>query len=276
MYRLQNLHSHTLYCDGLLSPEDMIIAAINRGCDSFGFSGHSYAPHDTGCSMTPDDTIKYFEEYAQLKSKYAEKIDLFLGIEQDYYTDIVTGLPNSPPDYSIGAVHDLLTGDIFSCIDSSERSQKRVCDEYFNGDYYAMAECYYETMADVINKTGADIVAHFDLIAKYNQGGKFFDETNSRYVASALTAMDEILKNHNLFEVNTGAMYKLGRQEPYPSLLLLKELRIRGGEVILSSDSHDGESIGYKFDDMKELLKHCGFKYVKQLTVNGFIDVLLT
>ena len=37
---IQNLHSHTTFCDGKNTPEEMVRAAIALGMDSLGFSGH--------------------------------------------------------------------------------------------------------------------------------------------------------------------------------------------------------------------------------------------
>ena len=42
MTYLQNLHTHTTYCDGRDTPVEMIESAIAQGFDSIGFSGHSY------------------------------------------------------------------------------------------------------------------------------------------------------------------------------------------------------------------------------------------
>jgi histidinol-phosphatase (PHP family) len=207
---------------------------------------------------------------ACLKEKYGGEIELYFGIEQDYYSD-------GPPvgfDFVIGSVHYLKVGDKFVSVDDGPRSQKLAVDTFFGGDYYAFAEEYYATLADIA-KTGADIVGHFDIVTKYNFSGSLFDETHPRYIDAALGAMDEILKKNKLFEVNTGAMYRLGKPEQYPSTFLLRELRKRGGEVILSSDSHDAESICWKFDEMRELLVACGFKYAKRLTQNGFVDEVL-
>lgn len=41
-----NLHSHTTFCDGKNSAEEMVVSAIDHGFDVFGFSGHSYTPFD--------------------------------------------------------------------------------------------------------------------------------------------------------------------------------------------------------------------------------------
>ena len=35
-----NYHTHTLFCDGTASPEDMVKQALRLGFDHLGFSGH--------------------------------------------------------------------------------------------------------------------------------------------------------------------------------------------------------------------------------------------
>jgi len=294
---MQNLHTHTTYCDGALSVEEMIKAAIAKGCDSIGFSEHSFVAFDEIYSMTPEMTPMYVNEVNALKDKYKDMIEVFLGLERDYFTSYpafsgnkslrggtephsMAGPADCAPlefaeeyDFIIGSVHHVRKGDSYVTVDVGAKNQKKMADTYFGGDYYAMSEAYFETIADVVCKTSADIIGHFDLVAKYNFGGRLFDEAHPRYINAALGAMDEILKRHKLFEVNTGAMYRFNKPEPYPSAFLLKELCKRGGEVILSSDSHDAESICYKFNEMLELLKACGFRSVKRLTKEGFIDV---
>jgi len=268
---LQNLHTHTTFCDGTQPPDVMIEAALQKGCDSLGFSDHSYVSFDLDYSMTPETTLKYISEINALKTKHMGEIEIFLGIEQDYFTDeAVEGL-----DYRLGTVHHVKMEGVYVTIDAGARHQQMIVDEYFGGDYFALAETYFETKANVARKTNPDIIGHFDLIAKYNIANNLFDEMHTRYVNAALGAMDEILKDCKLFEVNTGAMYRFGKPEPYPSAFLLKELYRRGGEVILSSDSHDVQSLCHKFDEMRELLKTCGFKYTKRLTQAGFIDIPL-
>jgi histidinol-phosphatase (PHP family) len=291
MTGFQNLHTHTTYVDGTLSAEEMIKAALKRGCSSLGFSEHSYVPADIRYSMDPDASLEYVREINELKRKYEGTIEIFLGIEHDYYTAVpVEGL-----DYCIGAAHYVKLGAAdgdcsgdervsyggggwgikFITVDAGADHQKQMVDEFFGGDFYAMAEAYFETIVGINKIRNVDIIAHFDLIAKYNFDGRLFDETHPRYKDAAIRAMEEILKDCRIFEVNTGMMYRFNKKEPYPSIFLLKELQRRGGEVILSSDSHDARSICYNFVEMQELLGSCGFKYIKRLTKSGFVNVLL-
>ncbi|MCL2080011.1 MAG: histidinol-phosphatase [Oscillospiraceae bacterium] len=267
----QNLHTHTTYCDGKLTAPQMVKAAIEKGGGSLGFSEHSFVPFDEEYSMALSDMPSYIQEINSLKTQYADKIDIFLGIEQDYFTNTIP----KGMDYIIGSVHHVEHDGKDITIDGSYEHLQTVRDEHFGGDFLAVAEAYYAQTAKVAQKTNASIIGHFDLIAKQNAGGRLFDEKNPRYVRAATDAMECILEKCRLFEVSTGAMYRLGKAEPYPSIFLLKELFRRKGEVILSSDSHDAASLYYKFDEMRELLKSCGFKRIKRLTKNGFADEML-
>jgi len=271
MFNKQNLHTHTKYCDGKLTTEEMVIAAIKNGCESLGFSGHTYTSFDLDYCMSTENTFSYFQEIKLLKVKYSSDIELFAGIEQDYYADEFLG----DVDYIIGSVHWIKKGDEFISVDGDANDFRMAAETRYSGDYYAIAEDYYRTISDVVRKTNADIVGHFDIVSKFNIDGSLFDETHPRYLDAAFSAMDEILKKHKLFEVNTRAIYHLGKPEPYPKALLLREMCKRGAEIVISSDSHEGESICSRYSEMRELLKSCGFRFIKQLTRDGFIDVPL-
>lgn len=269
----QNLHTHTTYCDGKISAENMVLAAIEKGGGSIGFSEHSYVFfEDELYSMTPSDTPLYINEVNALKEKYSDQIEIFLGLERDYFTsEVPEGL-----DYIIGSVHHVEMDGKYLTLDNSPEGLCQIRDEHFNGDMLAVTESYYAAIAGITDKTDADIIGHFDLIAKQNGGcHRLFDETSPRYIKAALAAMDKILESCKVFEVNTGAMYRKGNLVQYPSNFLLCELCKRGGEIVISSDSHDAASLYYKFDEMIELVKSCGFKYIKRLTKDGFIDEML-
>ena len=268
-----NFHTHTTYCDGELTVEQMVRAAIDKGMDALGFSEHSYLSFDDFC-MSRDGTHEYMRDVRQLAQKYPE-IELYLGIEQEYYAEWI--VPPEEFDFIIGAVHYVKTGGKFVSLDDGAQAQRQVVLDHFGGDYYAMAEAYFDTVAALAD-TPCDFIAHFDLCAKYNNLdplAPLFDELHPRYVNAALRAMDTLVSAGKPFEVNTGAMYRLGRPEPYPSAFFLRELHRRGAQVLLSSDSHDAQSLCHGFEDMKTLLRSCGFTHIKRLTRNGFVDVAI-
>ena len=103
MKYLQNLHTHSTYCDGKDTLEEMLLSAIEQGFDSVGFSGHSYMHYSPSHSMSIEGTEAYKKEVAFLKEKYKDKLDIFCGLEVDMYSEIDL----SGYDYLLGAVHYL-------------------------------------------------------------------------------------------------------------------------------------------------------------------------
>ena len=48
----RDFHMHTTFCDGKSSAEEMVLAAIAKGLDVMGFSGHAYTSLDTTWCMS--------------------------------------------------------------------------------------------------------------------------------------------------------------------------------------------------------------------------------
>ena len=162
MNSLQNLHTHSTYCDGKDSVEGMINAALEKGFGGIGFSGHSYMFYSPGHSMSLEGTEQYKEEVKAMKEKYRGKIDVFLGLEFDAYS--VVDL--SGYDYLIGAFHYLKMGDEYVGFDRSAEEVERVINTYFGGDGMAFAKESYRQFARLPEYGRFDILAHFDIITK--------------------------------------------------------------------------------------------------------------
>ena len=65
-----NYHTHTTYCDGKNTPEEIVLEAIRLGLDTIGFSGHSPAG---GCGhYALKDVDAYYDCVSRLKDKYSE------------------------------------------------------------------------------------------------------------------------------------------------------------------------------------------------------------
>ncbi len=266
-----NLHTHTPYCDGASTTEEIILRAIDLKYESIGFSGHSYTEFDPLPSMNPLETEQYVKEVLALKDKYKERIQVYLGIEQD----VLSPKPSFSPDYIIGSVHYLDVGEDIVSVDNTAELAEEAVNKYFSGDWLAFAERYYESAKDAAKITGCDIVGHFDLVTKFNEGNRYFDENCLRYKTAAIDALRYEMDFCNLFEINTGGIYRKKRTSPYPAEFLLCELNRLGGEIVLSSDSHDALSLGYLFSEAVEIAKKCGFVYAKVLKNGVFEDVKL-
>ena len=260
---LTDLHVHTTYCDGKNTPEEMVLAAIDSGLDVLGFSGHSYTFFDESWCMSKEGTAAYKKEISALKEKYADKIKILCGTEQDFYSDA----PVSGYDYFIGSVHYICipgegpdvskgcleeNGFIYIPVDESPDILKDAADEYFNGDIYALCENYFASCGNwALKKIRPDIIGHFDLISKFNDKEKLFDESDPRYVSAWKRAADKLIKAGFIFEINTGAVSRGYKKEPYPSFVIREYIAKKGGRFILSSDSHDKNTLLYGFEDLK-------------------------
>ena len=252
---LEDFHVHTNLCDGLCTAEDMVLEAIDKGMTRIGFSGHGYTPFDASFCMSQENTIEYQKQINGLKEKYKDKIEIFCGIEQDYFSDE----PKFSPDYIIGSVHYVEKDGSFLAIDESEESFVGIAKEFYGGDYYQVAEDYFSLVSDVVEKTNADIIGHFDLITKFNEGNKLFDTQNPRYVKAARDAIDKLIPYEKPFELNTGAISRGYRTEAYPENSLLSYIKEKGGKVILSSDSHSMATLCYEFSKYEKMALDMGF-----------------
>lgn len=242
----KDYHTHTVFSDGKNTPEEMVLAAIAAGMTELGFSDHSYTAYDESYCMPKDRIGEYRREIARLREKYRGNIKILCGIEQDYYSDE----PTDGYDYVIGSVHAVKAGDTYLSVDESAPVQKAAVEQYFGGDYYAFAEAYFSTVANVVEKTGADIIGHFDLAAKFS----LFDEQDPRYIRAWQAAIDALLKTGKPFEINTGAISRGYRTVPYPNPDMIDYIRQRGGKFILSSDSHRTDTLCFDFDQFEHWL----------------------
>lgn len=268
---LTNFHAHSTFCDGAETPESMVRAALQKGFSGFGISGHAPMGFETCWTMTAAGEREFVVEMDRLKRVYGSELTLLTGVELDYYAPE----PQVLYDYVIGAVHYIRRDGVYLTVDEREAQQREDVRRHYGGNFYAYTSDYFNTVAMLASKPAPDFYAHFDLVTKFNSGGKLFDETDRRYTGPALEALTALLEKQKLFEINTGAMYRLGRNVPYPSPFFLKALCARGGEIIFSSDSHDGASLGFKFKDAAALAKACGFTYAKTLTAEGVSEYKL-
>lgn len=248
-----NFHTHTNYCDGKDSPEELVKAAINKGFFALGFSSHSYTEMDKSFAMSASEAEKYRAELATLKEKYKGKIELYCGIEQDYFSDE----PTECYDYVIGSVHYVLKNGKYIAVDDTAEIVKDAVERLYGGNFDAIAEDYFALVAKTPEKTNADIIGHFDLVSKYSEKNGYGE--TPRFLAAAENAVKALIPYGLPFEINTGAMAKGVMSVPYPSPEILKMIRKYGGEIMLSSDCHDKNYLDFAFDKAADLARKTGF-----------------
>lgn len=259
---LTNYHTHSTFCDGKDTVDEMVRHAIELGFDAIGFSGHgrtethlhSMRDHDAYCAAV-----------LAAREAYRDRIQVYLGVEED----MTQPVEREKFEYIIGSVHYICKDGVRYPVDSGIEHQQR-CLEAFGGDSRAMAKRFFETAAGYILERKPDIVGHFDLLTKYDeQNGNLF-LGDREYLAIAREYLGKALASDCIFEVNTGAMARGLRTKPYPCEELLHFMKQQGAKLILSSDCHDKHLLDAYFDETKVLLRQVGFRELYVLYDGAF------
>ena len=265
---LANFHTHTVFCDGKNTVDEVVNAALKKGFSAVGFSAHGFTDFDTSDCLK--DERSYIQAVQNAKERYKGQIEIYLGVEEDMYSPVNRSLY----DYIIGSSHYYKVGGAYYAIDlGAEDFQK--CVELFEGSAERLAEEYYRPFCEYILSRKPNIVGHFDLITKYDEVGESLFLRNEKYFEIAEKYLKEALKSECIFEVNTGAIARGYRTSPYPHERLLRVLQQNGGKVILSSDCHSAEKLDFYFKETEILLKEIGFRSTYTLKNGRFKKIPL-
>ncbi len=243
-------HTHTTRCDGRNTPAEMAEAAAALGLRTLGFSGH----------MDPDislDFPAYLAEIGRLAQLYEGRMEILCGVELDQRRDPADA---RGAEYIIGSTHYLDGPEGLTGVDNGFERVERLCREAYGGDWYRLCAAYFAEEAEVVSRTGCAIVGHFDLIARYNHEHPRFDEADPRYLGPALAAMERLVRQGAVFEINCGAFNRGRRRDFYPAEPLLRALKDFGGEIVITSDAHDAAHLAAGFAEAEKKAAACGFR----------------
>ena len=172
----QDLHTHSSFCDGKNSPEEMVLSAIEKGLKCIGICAHSPVAFEKEGFLPEDRFGEFQKEISRLKDKYKDRIEVLCGLELDTFSDTdISGF-----DYVIGSVHYVEADGEHIPVDDTPEKFSSGCEKHFSGDYLSLAEAYFEELSTIVEKTRCDIIGHFDLIAKFNAKGRYFNESDPR------------------------------------------------------------------------------------------------
>lgn len=246
-----NYHTHTDFSDGKNTPEEMIETAITLGFHSIGISDHAYTEFCTHWVTPRSRMDEYVNTLYALKRRYAERINVYVGLEQDALAEPVSvGF-----EYVIGSVHWLKKDGVYLPMDESRQALQTAVREHFEGDADALAEAYFALVSTYAEDPNIAVVGHFDLITKFDETDFPLFLPTPRYTAAWQSAAKKLLDAGKIFEINTGAISRKKRRTPYPSEEILKFLGEHGARVIVSSDCHSADALNCAFDQAENLAK---------------------
>jgi histidinol-phosphatase (PHP family) len=200
------------------------------------------------------DTESYWAELSKLQKAYKNEIELLIGVELGLMPHLADKLKTYTAsyrfDYVIGSVHIVRNIDPYYPEFYDGRSEEEAYREYF------------ETMLKNIKvHYDFDALGHLDYVVRYGPNrNKFYSYEKYSDI------IDEILKllveKQIALEVNTaGIKYGLNHPNPHPDVIK-RYIELGGERIVLGSDAHQPEHLGYSFTDIKPLLESCGVKYL--------------
>jgi histidinol-phosphatase (PHP family) len=273
---LTNYHSHCSFCDGRAPFEEFVKEAITQGFYSYGVSSHAPLPFPTQWTMEWEQMEAYLDEFKNLRSKYADEIELYVGLEIDYLNEesnpSVASFTELPLDYRIGSVHLLYdaAGEVVD-IDCSPAVFKERVDRHFNGDVLRVIRMYFDRLFRMVELGGFDILGHADKMhynaSCYHPG--LLDEP--WYEALMKDYFSLVASRGYLVEINTKAYDSLGTFYPNSRYWeLMKEYQIK---VLVNSDAHYPERINAGRMEALRLLQAKGFATVAELHQGSWREV---
>ena len=250
----RNFHTHSTWCDGKATPEEMVLGALARGFDTLGFSSHAMLPADPyDWTLTTATVQGYAAEIRALAERYAGRIRILTGVEADYVKGACTpdraAYASIRPDYIIGSVHFVVAPDgAWVAVDNTPEILVADVRDHFRGRYEDFIRAYFEQQREMVRTCDFDIIGHPDLCRKFNGRLGYLDESAAWYRAELEATAEAFAASGRVVEVNTGAISRGWMDDAYPSAAFRDLLRARGVRFLLSSDAHAVEGLDCAFD----------------------------
>ncbi|MFX1496096.1 MAG: histidinol-phosphatase HisJ [Promethearchaeota archaeon] len=267
---MQDWHTHNSLCrhaSGTVN--DYVKRAIELDLDLIGFSDHFPYEFLKGIEQIPyeeygmlvSEIENYISGVERLRSIYEGKIDIKIGFELDFIEHQTSAHKKylnkyiKRLDYVLGSVHILLGKHGFFAFDDS-----RFLNNY---DLYDNVEDlyldYYHTLENMITSTefNFNIISHFDLPKKFNKRPE-----NSEKIDDQVIKILELVKKKNLvIEVNSSGLRK-PIKEQYPNENILRKMYELDIPLLLGSDAHHPDELGFEFINIIKLIEEIGYNYL--------------
>ncbi|MGL4522168.1 MAG: histidinol-phosphatase [Bacilli bacterium] len=252
---LTDWHNHlekgTLSLDYMM---EFVNEAKKKGIEHFGMSEHAYHFYETA-DILQNEWVNprrfwHMKEYEILFRQAWEKgVDIRYSIEMDYtpgkHAEMEKFIKSYDFDYVIGSVH--WVGDFG--IDLAEYRH-----EWDKRDLYEVYRGYYDQIITLAESDLFDIVGHIDLVKIFK-----YVPDNKEFLLEQYDRVTDALKNSKTcVEISTAGLRKpVG--ELYPDKDLLQMCKNKGVRIVLSSDAHEPEHVGYEYDKAIALAKSVGY-----------------
>ena len=189
----------------------------------------------------------YFEKIQKMKKKYEGRISVKAGLEFGVQTITIPDYEKlyetyqDQLDFTLLSMHqvdnqEFWTGDFFR-----GRTQKEYNDAYYDEIYHVQQ-----------NFRHYSVLAHLDLLARYDPAGPYPFEKEEDRIAAILKLA---IQDGKGIEINTSSWH-YGLQDTQPSRKILKLYKDLGGTIFtFGSDAHKKEFLGDHFADARQIVR---------------------
>ncbi len=238
-----NYHTHTYRCNHANgADEDYVLAAIKNNYKTLGFSDHMMVPGvdlDTWTRGTFAEFPGYVSSLRFLKQKYADVIDIHLGMECEYFPELETFLKglltSNQLDYLVFANH-----------------YKNFDGTTFSG-YYGYASTDAEVLEYTLSaiaalKTGLfSVFAHPDLFMARMEEWTPVMEQCAYMLAETAKELDIPLEiNQGGIRYSIGGKMDITKRYMYPYHKFWEIVKKVGNKVIIGVDAHNPKDFGHE------------------------------
>ena len=254
-----NYHTHTQRCyHAWRSDEEFVLAAIKGGFTKLGFSDHSCWKYDSDfvahMRMPLSEFDDYYESISNLREKYKDQIQIYIGLECEYFPKYMDWLKSFIKEKKLDYV---ILGNHYDTTDELQIYYGRVCNDdeemirYIDGCIEGMSTGIYSYLA------------HPDLFMRSRE--KFDDLARSESYRLCKWCKDNyVIVEYNLEGARMGEKRNV-LWYPYPEFW--KIAAEVGNDVIIGIDAHHTSSLENNpyYDDAVENLKKLGMNIVTEI-----------
>ena len=255
-----DFHLHCEFSDDSDTPmEEQVERAIGLGLDEMCFTDHvdygvkkdwgepDIRVRDNGVVLANVDYPRYFAKLAEMRRVYGDRITIRGGLEFGMQQHTVPRYEalyeryHDKLDFILLSVHQVEDQEFWT----QEYQRGRTQDEY-NMRYYE------EILALVRSYRHYSVLAHLDLLSRYDENGVYPFAKIRDVVAAILT---EAIRDGKGIELNTSSWH-YGLADTQPCRDILRLYRDLGGKILtLGSDAHTPKYLADHMDDGRAILR---------------------
>jgi len=249
--------------------QEVIERAIGRGFTTYGLTEHAPRYHQQElfadeAGLSPADLAAMFEAYLpaarELQHRHAGRIEILVGFEaepiprpgEDWTQQTLDISRDGKFDYMVGSIHHI--EGVF--IDSNPEQTQQLAKQL--GGMGELQRRYFQQVAEMVQRLRPQVVAHLDLVRKYDG----FDASFDKPILAQIEGVLEVIRDvGSVLEVNA-APARRGTGPVYPLPGILQRACAMAVPVTLSDDSHGPADVGVGLDACMAALATAGYRQV--------------